>query len=125
MAFGLVDLVDRRDIGVGQRCRRSGLTDKPGLGLGITGHLRRQELQRHRAVELAVLSLVDDSHAASAKLGYDLVVGYGFTDHGEGILASFKHYSQNNTNLLSMCCLLNYWILTLEGWAVNLLGLYK
>jgi hypothetical protein len=48
--------------------------------LGPKG-LGREEFQSNGALELGVLSLVDDAHSALAEFRDNLVVGYGITDH--------------------------------------------
>jgi hypothetical protein len=42
--------------------------------VGVGGHLRRKDLQRHLAVELRVLGQEDGSHAALADLALDAIV---------------------------------------------------
>jgi alkylation response protein AidB-like acyl-CoA dehydrogenase len=48
--------------------------------------MRRQKLQRHRAVKLRILGLVDDTHPAFAELLGDAVVRDGLADHVGPIL---------------------------------------
>ena len=50
--------------------------------LGVGGHLRRQNLERHLALELGVPGEVDLPHPALAELVEDPVVGEGLADHG-------------------------------------------
>jgi hypothetical protein len=54
---------------------------KPGQGLGVFGYLIGQKLQGDKAVQRYVLSLIDHTHAAAAKLLYYAVVGDGLADH--------------------------------------------
>ena len=46
----------------------------------VVGHLVRQEFQSYEAVELGVLGLVDHTHAATAQLFDDVVVGDGLPE---------------------------------------------
>ena len=45
-----------------------------------------KELQRNRAIEPCILSLVDDAHAALAELFDDPVVADGLADHDGPVL---------------------------------------
>ena len=49
--------------------------------------MRRQELEGDGTLQLRVFSLVDDTHAAFAEFGGDLVVGDGLADHGGPLVA--------------------------------------
>jgi len=51
------------------------LAHEARIGVGIDRQLRRQELERDRAVELRVPGLIHDPHAALAEGPEDLVVG--------------------------------------------------
>jgi hypothetical protein len=73
--------MDDRDVGVVQRRSRLGFANEPFLGFVVGAELGRKEFDGDVAVEPDVLGLVDDAHAAFAKLGDDLVVGYGLADH--------------------------------------------
>ncbi len=84
-------------------------------GLRISGDLIGQEFQGDEAAELGVLSLIDDTHTATAELLDDAVVRDGLADHwwanvmarswqvneGRGVadvtelLAKNRHYTQN------------------------------
>ncbi len=52
--------------------------------------MRRQQLERYRPVELGVLGLVDDAHAAPAELARHAVMRYG-RSWCHGVLVSFLH----------------------------------
>ena len=49
--------------------------------------MRRHKLQRDSALEFEILGLVNDTHAAPAELGQDLVVGDRLADHDSQIVA--------------------------------------
>ena len=80
----LIDVVDRADVGVIQRGRRARFALEPLERAGLQGHVFRQELEGDRAIEPAVLGLVDDAHAAAAEEFGDLVVRNPLADHGWG-----------------------------------------
>ena len=64
----LINLVDSADAWMIQ-CRGSlRLTLEANKCLGVFGQLLRQELQSNKAMELDVLSLVNDTHATAAQL---------------------------------------------------------
>ncbi len=71
--LGLVEVVDRADVGMVQGRGRFSLLPEPVPDLANVGQLRRQELQGHRPLEPGVLGLVDDPHAAPAELLRDSV----------------------------------------------------
>jgi hypothetical protein len=82
LTFRLVDFMDRAYVGVNQGRRRLGLVKEPHfLLLGAHG-MRRQELECHGTLELRVLGLVDDAHAAFAELLEDFIAGDCRADHG-------------------------------------------
>ena len=51
-------------------------------GLGIVGDIIGQELQGDKTMQPGVFRLVDDAHAAAAKLLDDAVVRDGLANHG-------------------------------------------
>ncbi len=55
-------------------------------GFCVFEKMRRQKLQRDRALQLRVLGLVDDPHPAQAEFGEDLVVADGGADHDAQIV---------------------------------------
>ena len=80
LPIGLVDLVDRADVGVIKRRGRAGFAQKACL-LRLTAKLARGEkLQSDGAAELGVFGLVDFPHPALTQLGKDLVVRNGLAD---------------------------------------------
>ena len=62
------------------------LTPEAAERLGILSNLIWQELQRHKAAQTSVLSLVDYTHPAAPKFFYDAVVRDGLADHQGQIL---------------------------------------
>ena len=65
--------VDRDDVRVLQRGRQPRLGLEAGHRVGVLGVLRRDDLQRHGAVELGVGRLVDDPHPAAVEHPLDRV----------------------------------------------------
>jgi hypothetical protein len=53
---------------------------KPGQRLGVFGYRIRQKLQGDEAVQLHVLSLVNNTHPATTELLDNAVVRYGLAD---------------------------------------------
>src|SRR5207244_13169090 len=49
--------------------------------LAVFGHFPGKELQRDKAPELAVLSLIDDAHPTAAQPFNDAIVGYDLGNH--------------------------------------------
>ncbi len=78
----LPDLVDGADIGMVESRGRLRLSLETGQGLGVLRDRVGQKLQRHKPVQVDVLSLVDHTHAATAKLFNDAVMRDGLADHG-------------------------------------------
>ena len=68
---GLVDLVDRADVGVVESRGGLGFLQEPLLGRLVAGQVRREELDGDLALQARVLGRVDDPHAAVAELGAD------------------------------------------------------
>ncbi len=64
-----------------QRGSRLRLAKKASLGLFPFQILHGKKLQSDDTAELGVLGLVDDTHAAPADLGEDLVMADGGADH--------------------------------------------
>jgi len=81
--FVLIHVVDGADVWVIQRRGGLGLALEPLQCMAVPGHLFRQELQGDGALQLDIFGLVDDPHAAAAKLFQDLVVRNGGADHGD------------------------------------------
>ncbi len=79
---GFVDVVDDRYVGMGQ-CRGGfSFTPKARGDRVVIQQMGGEKLQSDRALELGVLGLVDDTHAAFAELLGDLVVRDSLADHG-------------------------------------------
>ena len=82
---GLVDLVDRADVGVVEGRNRLRLLEEALLRGVVAGQIGRQDLDRHLTVEVRVVGRVDDPHAAGAELGADRVRAEGRAwDEGHG-----------------------------------------
>jgi hypothetical protein len=58
--------MERDDVRVVQRSRRAGLATESGKTIGIPPHLRRQNLERHRAAQSVVGRTIDFAHPARA-----------------------------------------------------------
>ena len=81
LAFDFIDLVDVADVGVIECGGRFRLSPEPRLNFLVAEQVSRQEFQSYRTLEVRVLSLVNDTHAALAELPGDLVVRDGSVDH--------------------------------------------
>ncbi len=77
----LVDIVDGANVGMVEGGGGLGFALEALERLMVLGHFLRQEFERHEAVELRVLSFVDDTHAPAAQLLQDAVVGDGCAGH--------------------------------------------
>ena len=75
LAFVLVDVVNRADVGMVERGRRLRFPLESFQSLPVPGEFCRQKLQGHSALQLAVLGLVHYPHAPAAQLLQDAVVG--------------------------------------------------
>ena len=76
------DVVEGDDIRVIEGAGGPGLLDEALLAVGIEEFLGRKDLDGDRAIEVGVACLVDDTHAALAKLLVDAVAVEGATNHG-------------------------------------------
>ena len=81
LAFDFTDLVDVADVGVIEGSRRFRFSPEPRLYFLVTEQVSCQEFQSYRTLEVRVLGLVNDTHAALAELPGDLVVRDGSVDH--------------------------------------------
>src|SRR5690349_4138007 len=63
----LTDFVDGTNVGMVQGGGRAGFTPKSFKGLRVLRQSLRQKLQSDEAAQLGVLSLVDNTHAATAE----------------------------------------------------------
>jgi hypothetical protein len=66
--------MDRRDVGMVHRGQDVSFTLETGEPLAITGHFRRQHLQRDLALEFRISRAIDLTHASRAKGRDNLVV---------------------------------------------------
>ena len=76
----LLDAVDRHDVRMRQARGRPRLSDETRAHPVVARELRRQKLDRHRALEGDVVGEEDDAHAAAAELTLDRVAA------GDGVL---------------------------------------
>ena len=63
----LAEIVDDDDMGVVQAGRGSGFLMKPSQPIAVNGEIRRQELERHRTIELGVVGKIHLAHSARAQ----------------------------------------------------------
>src|ERR1700738_870699 len=70
----LVNLENHADVGMVQRRSCLRLSLGAGQRLGVFGYFIGQGLQGHEAMQLYILSLIDNTHAATAELLDDGVV---------------------------------------------------
>jgi len=101
LAFVLINVVDRADVGMVERGRRLGLTLESLQGLPVLREFFRQELQGDGALELGVLGLIDHTHAPAAQLLQDAIVGYALANHGDG--PAFGGYLRLRLQLSQRC----------------------
>ncbi len=77
----VINLVNGADVRMVQ-CRRSfRFALKAGEGLRVFCNVIGEELKRHEAIEFHILSLIDNTHAATAELLDDAVVRDVLADH--------------------------------------------
>ena len=81
MSVCLVDFVKGADVGVIEGGGGLGFLFEAPLGVVVAQKMRRQEFQRHGAVESGVDSFIDDTHPAFAELLVNGVVRNGFARH--------------------------------------------
>ena len=74
-AVGLARLVDRDHVGVVERGGQLRLAQEPVAEALVLCERRREELQRHSALQAQILRQVDDAHPAPAQDRLDPVVG--------------------------------------------------
>ncbi len=74
-AVGFSGFVDRDDVRVIDRRRKMGLAFEPLAEAGVVCELRRQDLERHVALETRLNGAVDDAHAAPTDQPLDPVAG--------------------------------------------------
>ena len=81
LALMLVDLVDGADVRMIKGGGGAGLALKTVQRCRIGRKIRGQELEGNMPAELEVLSFIHHTHAATAKLLQDSVMGNGCADH--------------------------------------------
>src|SRR5271170_1104943 len=81
LSIFLPNVINRANVGMVQyRCSLC-LSPKTAQGLRIFGHVVGQELERYKAIQARVFSLVHYAHAAATELLGDAVVRDGLADH--------------------------------------------
>ena len=90
LILGLADLINRTDVRIVEGGGRPGFKDESLSRLGVQRPLRRQELQGNRPVELDVLGLIDDTHAAPPDLLEDPVLSRGHRSRRGGLCGSLQ-----------------------------------
>jgi hypothetical protein len=79
----VVNFVDRADVGVIEGRGSFGFALEAAKSLEVLRDIIGQEFQRDETVQLDVLGLIDDTHAAPAQLLQDAVVRDGFANHAQ------------------------------------------
>src|SRR5260370_39877051 len=82
----LADFVNGADVGMVESGSRTRFPAESFKRLRVIGDIFGQELQRHEAAEFSVLSLVNNSHAATAEFLDDAVMRDHLADHWSRIL---------------------------------------
>src|SRR5688572_21196021 len=82
--FEFIDVVNRADVRMVERRRRSSLALEALERHRVAGKLSREELERDAAAQAQVFGAVDHTHAAAAQLLQHFIVRDGLTDH-EGL----------------------------------------
>ncbi len=83
------NLKNRADVRMAERRGRLRLALKSRQRLRISGHIRRQEFQRHKAVQGSVLSLINHPHTAAAEFLNDPVMRNSLADQRSSFLSYF------------------------------------
>ena len=96
-----VGVVDGDDVGMIERRGGARFVDEARDAPGIRGRFGRQDLDRHRAVQVRVDRLVDDTHPAFAKFFHHLIVRNGLPDHWRSIIQIFAVRSLSGNTILS------------------------
>jgi hypothetical protein len=86
LAVGVINLVDRADVGVMERGGGLSFAQEALLRLGVTEQVSAEEFQRHLSAQLRVLNPIDHAHPALAELLDDPVMADGLADHDCSIL---------------------------------------
>src|ERR1700745_1201582 len=77
----LADLVNRADVGVVQRRRRSRFAPKTFQRLRIARQFIRKEFQRNKGDKFGVVGLLPDTHPAAAELFENVISRDRLPDH--------------------------------------------
>ncbi|GAC1678632.1 MAG: hypothetical protein PVS2B2_15860 [Candidatus Acidiferrum sp.] len=80
VAFVVADIVKSANVGVVQSGSGLGFPLEASQSLSVPGEIIGKEFQRNESVETGVFGLIDDAHAAAAKLLNDAVVRYGLAE---------------------------------------------
>ena len=75
--------MDDANVGMIQGGRRFCFLEEPRAFCLLLKHMRGEKLQGDKPVQLHILALVDDTHAALAQFLDDFVVPYRCADHDE------------------------------------------
>ena len=78
---GLLEAVDRADVGVVERRQQLGFALEPGEPVGVGGEVVGEDLDGDVALQLGVTGAVDLPHTPRAERFQDLVMTEGCTDH--------------------------------------------
>lgn len=76
-----IDVVNGADVWMVERRGSLRFTLESFQGLPVLREVLRQELQGDGTLELRVLGLIDDTHAAATELLHDAIVGKGPANH--------------------------------------------
>ena len=80
------DFIDSANVGMIESRRGSGFAPKALQHLRVARSVVGQELQGHESAKLGVLSLINDTHPATAELLENAVVRDGLPNHWDEIL---------------------------------------
>ena len=97
----LADVINSADVRMVQRGCRLRFTLETAQSLRIFRHIIGQELERDKAPQSGVLSLIDDTHPTTAKSLQNVVVRNGLANHSEGaaqVASSYGRAMRESTN---------------------------
>src|SRR5271157_2299873 len=72
--FVFIDLINRADVGMIERRGGAGLALEAAQRLAVFSQLFRQKLEGDQPLQLAILGLIDDTHAPATDLLNDAIV---------------------------------------------------
>ena len=81
LPIGLIDLVDRANVGVVQRRRGTGFAKETGLGVFRAECLGGKEFERNEPLQPQILGFIDNAHPAFPEFFENFVMGDGLPDH--------------------------------------------